>query len=110
MIVPGTPANGEKLFSERRCSTCHAVAGKGGRVGPDLGRSGHHVSLTQFAARMWDHGPTMWATMKKRVKWLLAAALIAYIMVPASIILMHDFGAWWGAMVPWFLVALLAGS
>jgi len=31
-------------------------------------------------------------------------------MVPASIILMHDFGAWWGAMVPWFLVALLAGS
>ncbi|TMK76368.1 MAG: hypothetical protein E6G47_13035 [Actinobacteria bacterium] len=49
-------------------------------------------------------------TMKKRVKWLLAAALIAYIMVPASIILMHDFGAWWGAMVPWFLVALLAGS
>ena len=49
-------------------------------------------------------------TMKTRVKWLLAAALIAYIMVPASIILMHDFGAWWGAMVPWFLVALLAGS
>ena len=48
--------------------------------------------------------------MKKRVKWLLAAALIAYLMVPASIILMHDFGAWWGAMVPWFLVALLAGS
>ena len=48
--------------------------------------------------------------MKKSVKWLLAAALIAYIMVPASIILMHDFGAWWGAMVPWFLVAPRAGS
>jgi hypothetical protein len=49
-------------------------------------------------------------SMKKPVKWLLAVAFLAYIMVPASIILMHDFGAWWGAMVPWFLVALLAGA
>ncbi len=65
-VIPGTPASGEKLFSERRCATCHAVAGKGGRLGPDLGRSGHHVSLTQFAARMWNHGPTMWAAMKDR--------------------------------------------
>jgi mono/diheme cytochrome c family protein len=65
-IVPGTPATGEKLFSERRCATCHAVAGKGGRVGPDLGRSGHHVSLTEFSARMWNHGPKMWAAMKAR--------------------------------------------
>lgn len=65
-IVPGTPANGAKLFTERRCATCHAVAGKGGRVGPDLGRPGHHVSLTEFAARMWNHGPKMWAAMKER--------------------------------------------
>jgi mono/diheme cytochrome c family protein len=65
-VVPGTPANGERLFSERRCATCHAVAGKGGRVGPDLGRAGHHVSLTQFAARMWNHGPKMWGAMKER--------------------------------------------
>src|SRR5262245_5217 len=65
-VVPGTPAIGEKLFSERRCVTCHAVAGKGGRVGPDLGRAGHHVSLTQFGALMWNHGPKMWAAMKER--------------------------------------------
>jgi mono/diheme cytochrome c family protein len=65
-VVPGTPANGEKLFGERRCATCHAVAGQGGRVGPDLGRAGHHVSLTQFSARMWNHGPKMWAAMKDR--------------------------------------------
>jgi mono/diheme cytochrome c family protein len=65
-VLPGTPATGEKLFSERHCATCHAVAGKGGRVGPDLGRSGHHVSLTEFSARMWNHGPKMWAAMKER--------------------------------------------
>jgi mono/diheme cytochrome c family protein len=65
-VVPGTPARGEQLFGERRCATCHAVGGKGGRVGPDLGRAGHHVSLTAFAARMWNHGPKMWAAMKQR--------------------------------------------
>jgi mono/diheme cytochrome c family protein len=65
-VVPGTPAAGEKIFAERRCATCHAVGGKGGRVGPDLGRAGHHLSLTGFAARMWNHGPKMWAAMKAR--------------------------------------------
>jgi mono/diheme cytochrome c family protein len=65
-VVPGTPERGEKLFAERHCATCHAVGGKGGKVGPDLGRSGHHVSLTGFASRMWNHGPAMWAKMKER--------------------------------------------
>jgi mono/diheme cytochrome c family protein len=41
------------------------VAGKGGRVGPDLGHA-PGGSLTQFAARMWNHGPAMWARMKER--------------------------------------------
>ncbi len=65
-VVPGTPERGEKLFAERQCAVCHAVGGKGGKVGPDLGRRGHHVSLTRFAALMWNHGPTMWARMKER--------------------------------------------
>ena len=65
-VVPGTPERGQKLFTEKRCVVCHRVAGKGGTVGPDLGRRGHHVSLTQFAALMWNHGPAMWAKMKER--------------------------------------------
>jgi mono/diheme cytochrome c family protein len=65
-VVPGTPERGEKLFAERHCATCHAVRGKGGRVGPDLGTARQHVSLTAFAARMWTHGPTMWAKMSER--------------------------------------------
>ena len=63
--VPGSPEKGEKLFAEKRCATCHAIGGKGGRVGPELGRA-HHVSLTQFAAAMWNHAPTMWAKLKER--------------------------------------------
>ena len=65
-VIPGTPERGQKLFNEKRCVVCHRVAGKGGTVGPDLGRRGHHVSLTQFAALMWNHGPAMWAKMKER--------------------------------------------
>jgi cytochrome c2 len=65
-VIPGTPERGQKLFGEKRCIVCHSVGGKGGKVGPELGRRGHHVSLTQFASLMWNHGPTMWARMKER--------------------------------------------
>lgn len=65
-VVPGTPERGQKVFSEKRCVVCHSVGGKGGKVGPDLGRRGHHVSLVRFAALMWNHGLTMWARMKER--------------------------------------------
>jgi putative heme-binding domain-containing protein len=35
--LTGNPARGRKLFHERAtCVTCHAFAGKGGSVGPDL--------------------------------------------------------------------------
>jgi putative heme-binding domain-containing protein len=35
----GNAANGSKLF-EARCAACHAVGGRGGRLGPDLSRIG----------------------------------------------------------------------
>lgn len=65
-VVPGTPARGEQLFGEKHCATCHAVKGKGGKVGPALGEAAHHVSLTEFAEKMWNHGPKMWAAMQQR--------------------------------------------
>jgi mono/diheme cytochrome c family protein len=64
-VIPGTPERGEKLFRDKQCTSCHTVAGKGGKVGPELGRA-HHVSLTQFAGLMWNHGPSMWVKMKER--------------------------------------------
>ena len=64
-VVPGTPERGEKLFRDKQCVACHTIGGKGGKVGPELGRA-HHVSLTQFAGLMWNHGPAMWARMKER--------------------------------------------
>jgi mono/diheme cytochrome c family protein len=64
-VAPGLPERGEKLFRAKRCADCHSVAGKGGRVGPELGKR-HHVSLNEFAALMWNHGPKMWVRMQER--------------------------------------------
>lgn len=64
-VAPGTPERGQKLFAERQCAACHAINGKGGKIGPDLGRPGHQ-SLTRFAEDMWNHAPAMWARMAAR--------------------------------------------
>lgn len=65
-VIPGTPDHGRVLFADKKCASCHAVGGKGAHVGPDLGRAGHHLSLTSFAAQMWNHAPVMMARMKER--------------------------------------------
>jgi mono/diheme cytochrome c family protein len=64
-VTAGLPDNGRKLFASRHCQACHAISGKGGTIGPELGRR-HHVSLTQFAATMWNHAPGMTAQMQAR--------------------------------------------
>src|SRR4030095_10031729 len=42
---------GESVVGDKLCPPCHTIGGKGGKVGPELGRA-HHVSLTQFAGLM----------------------------------------------------------
>lgn len=39
-LVGGDPARGERIFfgEQARCSACHAIGGKGGNVGPELGQ------------------------------------------------------------------------
>ncbi|MBI4514619.1 MAG: c-type cytochrome [Deltaproteobacteria bacterium] len=60
----GNPRAGQKLFREKGCIKCHAVAGVGGAVGPDLGkRTARRAG--GLAAAFWNHGPAMWAKMKE---------------------------------------------
>jgi len=33
---PEKVQQGEKIYAERKCSACHMIHGKGGKVGPDL--------------------------------------------------------------------------
>ena len=62
-MAVGSPARGEKVFADKGCARCHAVWGKGGQIGPDLGEKEVHTSVSEIAGSMWNHGPTMWAKM-----------------------------------------------
>jgi mono/diheme cytochrome c family protein len=37
-------ARGQRLFEERGCYGCHAIAGTGGKTAPDLSNVGHRYS------------------------------------------------------------------
>jgi mono/diheme cytochrome c family protein len=55
----GNPERGWRAF-QAKCIQCHSLAGKGGRIGPELGpdRDVPH-SVAQFAAVLWNHAPSM---------------------------------------------------
>jgi mono/diheme cytochrome c family protein len=64
----GSPRRGRDVFADKQCITCHAVNGKGGRGGPDLGaRTGDLVaSVATIASTMWNHSPPMAAEFERR--------------------------------------------
>jgi mono/diheme cytochrome c family protein len=66
-VVPGTPERGETLFADKGCATCHPVGtGKSLTTAPRLATQAHHVSASEFAGLMWNHGARMWAAMRQR--------------------------------------------
>jgi cytochrome c551/c552 len=65
-VLPGNAEEGRVLFTEKGCITCHSVQGVGGRIAPDLAERGQQWGLTEFAAAMWNKGPTMAETARAR--------------------------------------------
>ena len=65
-ILPGNLDEGRTLFAKKQCIKCHSIQGKGGNVGPDLGRRGLHRNLDEFAAALWNKAPKMLGAMKIR--------------------------------------------
>lgn len=64
---PGDARKGEELFRTQQCIQCHSVNGKGGTAAPDLAkRIDRNYTPTVMASLMWNHGPDMWAAMKKQ--------------------------------------------
>jgi mono/diheme cytochrome c family protein len=61
----GDPARGQTMFVSKGCVHCHAVRGAGGRVGPDLGRSGVKGSFYDVVAAMWNHVEAMSKKMEE---------------------------------------------
>jgi mono/diheme cytochrome c family protein len=65
-VLPGRADVGRRLFSTKRCISCHRVGSEGGRVGPDLVERGVRRSLLEFSAAMWNKAPAMVTAMKAR--------------------------------------------
>jgi len=50
----GDPVKGERVFTNQKCATCHAINGKGMKIGPDLGAIGLRrdaASLAKFLVK-----------------------------------------------------------
>ncbi len=64
---PGSPRRGRDLFAGR-CAVCHAIAGAGGRVAPDLGTGARELvgSVPAIAGLMWNHSQGMMAELQRR--------------------------------------------
>ena len=59
------PVAGERVFSAKGCVRCHAVNGVGGKIGPDLGRTGRPHTFFDLAAAFWNHAPKMAERMRQ---------------------------------------------
>lgn len=67
---PGKVRRGARLFNEKRCSTCHAIAGEGSKIGPDLSQWKQYQSPILWAEIMWKHAVEMEAKMREMgLKW-----------------------------------------
>lgn len=90
MDEPGNAERGRLLLTERRCLSCHAVAGRGGRTGPDLRRWASYRNPVSWIQAMWNHAPAMQVLMEERgLPWPEftgsdVADLIAYIRTRAA--------------------------
>ena len=62
---PQNPQAGSRVFGDKGCSTCHAINGFGGQIGPDLARLSSARSLHDLAAAMWNHLPGMVERMRE---------------------------------------------
>ena len=60
----GSPRGGKTVFSSKGCVKCHAIAGRGATIAPDLGARHPTWRVSEMAGALWNHGPKMWAKMK----------------------------------------------
>ena len=57
--LDSTAATGAALFHDKGCEFCHAMAGFGGKRGPDLSEVASRMTRDQLVARITNGGPNM---------------------------------------------------
>lgn len=55
----GNPFRGREQFVQKRCSTCHAVWGHGGTLGPEITVAVAGKSFYELVGDFWNHTPQM---------------------------------------------------
>jgi cytochrome c2 len=70
-FMAGDPREGGRVFFDKGCGRCHAIAGVGGAEAKgkaqDLGKAPEsNVSLNELATAMWNHAPEMWKQIQER--------------------------------------------
>jgi cytochrome c2 len=73
MVIPvlasetnsGNSSAGQQLVQDLNCTTCHALAGKGAGMAPDLGRAvARNYSPAYVAGKIWSHAPAIWSRLR----------------------------------------------
>lgn len=88
---PGDAESGRRLFTDKRCVTCHQRGGAGGVVGPSLDNLGERATPIYLASAMWNHGPQMSDAMRARgiprptFKGNELRDLLAYLATPGTV-------------------------
>lgn len=81
----GRPEAGREVFERKQCLQCHAIAGEGGTLGPDLALDQRMDSVAEVAATMWNHSQRMTTAFERAGLTLVTfsgqemADLIAYL-------------------------------
>src|SRR5262249_26007061 len=65
--LPGRADEGGRLFVQQQCVNCHSVGGVGDPAKPSLAERALALSLTDFAAAMWNKAPAMQQAMQSRL-------------------------------------------
>jgi cytochrome c2 len=63
---PGNAKAGRQLFQSKRCAECHAIAGQGAQVGPDLSSVASYRNPVAWVAAMWNHASGMFRVLNQK--------------------------------------------
>jgi len=67
---PGDATRGRYLFTEKGCSHCHRLSGKGKEGEPGLDQFPQNITPVYLSQMIWNHGTVMIASMVKLgIKW-----------------------------------------
>lgn len=87
---PGNPTRGKYLFTEKGCSNCHPLSGRGKEGEPGVDQFPQNISPIYLSEMIWNHGPVMIVQMVKvGMKWPIFEGmemmdLLAYIKTNAN--------------------------